>query len=122
MRYSEARGTLIYEKKLKSKISCQTPFKAARKTNAKGGGVTEGGGFSGLNDKLDTNCQSYLTIPHTSQSLQNKILDRMSKSGDTVIYVFVKRPYTAEKEKILGSHRIQVKPKCGTTFSYSMWL
>jgi hypothetical protein len=25
--YSEARGTLIYEKKLKSKISCQTPFK-----------------------------------------------------------------------------------------------
>ncbi len=28
MRYSEARGTLIYEKNLKSKISCQTPFKA----------------------------------------------------------------------------------------------
>jgi hypothetical protein len=27
MRYSEARGTLIYEKNLKSKISCQTPFK-----------------------------------------------------------------------------------------------
>jgi hypothetical protein len=26
MRYSEARGTLIYEKNLKSKISCQTPF------------------------------------------------------------------------------------------------
>jgi hypothetical protein len=25
--YSEARGTLIYEKNLKSKISCQTPFK-----------------------------------------------------------------------------------------------
>ena len=28
LRYSEARGTLIYEKNLKSKISCQTPFKA----------------------------------------------------------------------------------------------
>jgi hypothetical protein len=27
MRYSEARGTLNYEKNLKSKISCQTPFK-----------------------------------------------------------------------------------------------
>ncbi len=27
MRYSEARGTLIYEKNLKPKISCQTPFK-----------------------------------------------------------------------------------------------
>jgi hypothetical protein len=26
MRYSEAQGTLIYEKNLKSKISCQTPF------------------------------------------------------------------------------------------------
>jgi hypothetical protein len=25
--YSGARGTLIHEKKLKSKISCQTPFK-----------------------------------------------------------------------------------------------
>jgi hypothetical protein len=32
MRYSEARGTLIYEKKLKSKISCQTPFKIVPKT------------------------------------------------------------------------------------------
>ena len=27
VRYSEARGTLISEKNLKSKISCQTPFK-----------------------------------------------------------------------------------------------
>ncbi len=27
MRYSGARGTLIYEKNLMSKISCQTPFK-----------------------------------------------------------------------------------------------
>jgi hypothetical protein len=27
MEYSGARGTLIHEKKLKSKISCQTPFK-----------------------------------------------------------------------------------------------
>ncbi len=26
MGYSGARGTLIYEKNLKSKISCQTPF------------------------------------------------------------------------------------------------
>jgi hypothetical protein len=26
MGYSEARGTLIYEKNLISKISCQTPF------------------------------------------------------------------------------------------------
>jgi hypothetical protein len=26
--YSGARGTLIYEKNLKSKISCQTPFEA----------------------------------------------------------------------------------------------
>jgi hypothetical protein len=26
MAYSGARGTLIYEKNLKSKISCQTPF------------------------------------------------------------------------------------------------
>ena len=26
MRYSKARGTLIYEKNLKSKILCQTPF------------------------------------------------------------------------------------------------
>ncbi len=30
MGYSEARGTLIYEKNLKSKISCQTPFKMLR--------------------------------------------------------------------------------------------
>jgi hypothetical protein len=28
MVYSGARGTLIYEKNLKSKFSCQTPFKA----------------------------------------------------------------------------------------------
>ncbi len=28
MEYSGAQGTLIHEKKLKSKISCQTPFKA----------------------------------------------------------------------------------------------
>ncbi len=27
MEYSGARGTLIYEKNLKAKISCQTPFK-----------------------------------------------------------------------------------------------
>jgi hypothetical protein len=27
MGYSGAQGTLIYEKKLKSKILCQTPFK-----------------------------------------------------------------------------------------------
>jgi hypothetical protein len=27
MGYSGAQGTLIYEKKMKSKISCQTPFK-----------------------------------------------------------------------------------------------
>jgi hypothetical protein len=27
MGYSGVRGTLIYEKNLKSKISCQTPFK-----------------------------------------------------------------------------------------------
>ena len=27
MAHSGARGTLIYEKNLKSKISCQTPFK-----------------------------------------------------------------------------------------------
>ncbi len=27
MGYSGARGTRIYEKNLKSKISCQTPFK-----------------------------------------------------------------------------------------------
>jgi hypothetical protein len=31
MRYSGARGTLIYEKNLKSKISCQTPFKTCAK-------------------------------------------------------------------------------------------
>jgi hypothetical protein len=30
MGYSGARGTLIYEKNLMSKISCQTPFKYAR--------------------------------------------------------------------------------------------
>jgi hypothetical protein len=29
---SEARGTLIYEKNLKSKFSCQTPFKALHPT------------------------------------------------------------------------------------------
>jgi hypothetical protein len=28
MGYSEARGPLTYEKNLKSKFSCQTPFKA----------------------------------------------------------------------------------------------
>ena len=36
MGYSGARGTLIYEKNLKSKISCQTPFK--RFTNTGSGG------------------------------------------------------------------------------------
>ncbi len=30
MEYSGARGTLIHEKKLKSKILCQTPFNGAR--------------------------------------------------------------------------------------------
>ncbi len=30
MDYSGARGTLIHEKKLRSKISCQTPFKQDR--------------------------------------------------------------------------------------------
>ncbi len=30
MGYSGARGTLIYEKNLTSKISCQTPFKGAQ--------------------------------------------------------------------------------------------
>ncbi len=29
MEYSGARGTLIYEKNLMSKISCQTPFKGS---------------------------------------------------------------------------------------------
>jgi hypothetical protein len=29
MGYSKARGTLIYEKNLKSRISCRTPFNAA---------------------------------------------------------------------------------------------
>jgi hypothetical protein len=28
--YSGARGTLIYEKNLKSKFSCQTPFKGVK--------------------------------------------------------------------------------------------
>ncbi len=31
--YSGARGTLIYEKNLKPKISCQTPFNAYFKTH-----------------------------------------------------------------------------------------
>ncbi len=30
MGYSGARGTLIYEKNLKAKISCQTPFKGTQ--------------------------------------------------------------------------------------------
>ncbi len=30
--YSGARGTLIYEKNLKPKISCQTPFKGGQKS------------------------------------------------------------------------------------------
>jgi hypothetical protein len=34
MRYSEARGTLIYEKNLKSKISCRTPFKLQTQVSA----------------------------------------------------------------------------------------
>jgi hypothetical protein len=32
--YSEAQGTLIYEKNLKSKISCQTPFKFLNKESS----------------------------------------------------------------------------------------
>jgi hypothetical protein len=32
MEYSGAWGTLIHEKNLKSKISCQTPFKSQRKS------------------------------------------------------------------------------------------
>jgi hypothetical protein len=32
MGYSGARGTLIYEKNMKSKISCQTPFKQSSKS------------------------------------------------------------------------------------------
>ncbi len=31
MGYSGARGTLIYEKNLKAKISCETPFKRTKK-------------------------------------------------------------------------------------------
>jgi hypothetical protein len=33
--YSGARGTLIYEKNLKPKISCQTPFKIRTKNSKK---------------------------------------------------------------------------------------
>ncbi len=33
MGYSGSRGTLIYEKNLKSKISCQTPFKNESEEN-----------------------------------------------------------------------------------------
>ncbi len=39
MGYSGARGTLIYEKNLKSKISCQTPFNVPRRSG--GGGIIE---------------------------------------------------------------------------------
>ncbi len=34
--YSGAQGTLIYEKNLKSKISCQTPFKYINKISLPG--------------------------------------------------------------------------------------
>ncbi len=36
--YSGAQGTLIYEKNLKSKISCQTPFKGSRQRERRGFG------------------------------------------------------------------------------------
>jgi hypothetical protein len=39
MEYSGARGTLIHEKKLKSKISCQTPFYENKKMKYKNQGV-----------------------------------------------------------------------------------
>jgi hypothetical protein len=47
MGYSRARGTLIYEKNLMSKISRQTPFEALN--------------FSGLPNKLKT-FQIFLTV------------------------------------------------------------
>ena len=46
MRYTEARGTLIYEKNLKSEISCQTPFKV---------------------NHLPVNGQLYMHIPQADQ-------------------------------------------------------
>jgi hypothetical protein len=36
MDYSGARGTLIHEKKMRSKISCQTPFKGIVQPQKKG--------------------------------------------------------------------------------------
>ncbi len=36
MGYSGARGTLIYEKNLKAKISCQTPFKTQSENSKQG--------------------------------------------------------------------------------------
>ena len=51
MRYSEAWGTLIYEKNLKSKISCQTPFKVLQKChNAKSVFLAVSASFHWLNN------------------------------------------------------------------------
>jgi hypothetical protein len=41
MGYSGARGTLIYEKNLKAKISCQTPFNRAERRQLIGGAYPE---------------------------------------------------------------------------------
>jgi len=50
MNYSEARGTLIHEKNLKSKISCQTPFDLVAKETLK----VVFNVFSRLCDAVDT--------------------------------------------------------------------
>ncbi len=46
MGYSGARGTLIYEKNLKVKISCQTPFKNSST------GIVGGGGGRGVEEEV----------------------------------------------------------------------
>ncbi len=57
--------------------SLWSPFPYRFMSQGGGGCHRRGGRFSGLNDKPDTDGQSCLTIPYTSQGFQIKISDRM---------------------------------------------
>ncbi len=61
MRYSGAQGTLIYEKNLKSKISCQTPFNPFIKILffVKLAEIWGGGGIIGAGSKFVVNMRVF---------------------------------------------------------------
>ncbi len=75
-------------------VSSAFPYTMSRGRGGRGCQRKMGEGFSGLNTKLDTDGQPYLTIPYTSQGFQMIISDRV-------------RWITREKEHITVPHSNQ---------------